>query len=72
MRRNLSYDNGDHGIDISNAANATVVSHTGVGNLASGLNVEGTSTGATLRDNIAVDNAVSTPRSKGDIRVEDN
>ena len=49
VRRNLSYDNGDHGIDISNAANATVVSNTGVGNLASGPNVEGTSTGATLR-----------------------
>jgi parallel beta-helix repeat protein len=74
VRRNVTYDNGDHGIDVSSSPNATVVSNTSVGNATSGLNVEGVSgngsTGTSLRDNISVDNAVNTTRSKGAIRVD--
>ena len=70
VSRNESYDNGDHGIDVFASGNARVVSNTAVGNFAAGLNVEGGSTGAALRDNIAVDNAVGSTRSHGDIRVD--
>lgn len=74
VRRNVTYDNNDHGIDISSSPNALVVSNTSVGNATSGLNVEGVSpngsTGTLLRDNISVDNAVNTTRSKGAIRVD--
>lgn len=74
VRRNVTYDNNDHGIDISSSPNAVVVSNTSVGNATSGLNVEGVSgkgsTGTLLRDNISVDNAVNTTRSKGSIRVD--
>jgi parallel beta-helix repeat protein len=74
VRRNVTYDNGDHGIDVSSSPNAVVVSNTSVGNSTSGLNVEGVSgkgsTGTSLRDNISVDNAVNTTRSKGAIRVD--
>jgi parallel beta-helix repeat protein len=70
VRRNLSYDNGDHGVDVSVAPDTAVVSNTVVGNSASGLNVEGGSTGTSLRNNIAAYDAVATPRSKGDIRVD--
>ena len=74
VRRNISYDNNDHGIDISSSPNAVVVSNTSVRNATSGLNVEGTapngSAGTTLRDNISMDNAVNTDRSKGGIRVD--
>ncbi|MBO0846842.1 MAG: PKD domain-containing protein, partial [Nocardioides sp.] len=70
VRDNVSYDNNDHGIDISTAPNSTVVSNTVVGNNSSGINVEGGSTGTTVRDNIAVDNTAIPDRSKGDIRVD--
>ena len=70
VRRNVSYDNNDHGIDISNAANAQVLSITVVSNNSSGINVEGGSTGTTLRNNIAVDNTQIANRSHGDIRVD--
>ena len=74
VRRNISYDNNDHGIDISSSPNAVVISNTSVGNATSGLNVEGVatkgSTGTSLRNNISVDNAVNTSRSKGGIRVD--
>ncbi|HEY3531220.1 MAG TPA: right-handed parallel beta-helix repeat-containing protein [Nocardioides sp.] len=70
FRRNLVYDNGDHGIDNSNGPGSTVVSNTVVGNATAGINVEGSSTGAFLRDNIAMDNAVGSTRTVGEIRVD--
>jgi hypothetical protein len=70
VRRNLTYRNGDHGIDISKVTNSDVVSNTVVANQTSGINVEGISTGTTIRDNIAVDNTLDPTRSVGDIRIE--
>src|SRR5262249_7996839 len=70
VRRNLSYDNGDHGLDISKATGVSVVSNTVVGNATPGLNIEGASTGTSARDNIVVDNAVGSTRGQGDVRVD--
>ena len=67
---NVTYDNGDHGIDDSFAANATIVANTVYDNVTAGINVEGGSTGATLANNISVDNGVASPRTHSDIRVE--
>src|SRR6266498_3282957 len=71
--RNRDYPNikaGDHGIDVSGAPNNTVVSNTVYDNVTAGINVEGTSTGTTLVNNISVNNGLpSSPRTKGDIRV---
>src|SRR5215210_2397342 len=70
---NASYSNGDHGIDVTNnALNQRVISNSIYDNTtAAGINVEGTSTGATLRNNIAVDNATDPlRRTSGNIRVE--
>jgi parallel beta-helix repeat protein len=61
---------GDHGIDVSSAPDNTVVSNTVYDNVTAGINVEGSSTGTTLANNISVDNGLPTsPRTKGDIRV---
>ena len=70
FRRNLSYDNGDHGIDNSNGPSSTVVSNTVVGNATAGINFEGGSTGAFVRDNVTMDNAVGSTRTVGEIRVD--
>lgn len=70
VRRNVSHDNGDHGIDISKAIGSTVLSNTVVENATSGINVEGISTGTTIRDNISADNTRDPSRSVGDIRIE--
>jgi parallel beta-helix repeat protein len=67
---NVTYDNGDHGIDDSFAANATIVANTVSNNVTAGINVEGGSTGATLANNISVDNGIASPRTHSDIRVE--
>ena len=67
---NVTYDNGDHGIDDSFAANATIVANTVYNNVTAGINVEGGSTGAKLANNISVDNGIASPRTRSDIRVE--
>jgi parallel beta-helix repeat protein len=67
---NVTYRNGDHGIDDSFAANATIVANTVYKNVTAGINVEGQSTGATLANNISVDNGIKSPRTHSDIRVE--
>jgi parallel beta-helix repeat protein len=67
---NVTYDNGDHGIDVTASSKAqTVVSNTVYRNVTAGINVEGTSTGAKLANNIAVDNGINSPRTHGNIRV---
>jgi parallel beta-helix repeat protein len=55
---NLTYNNGDHGIDNYNATGGRVVGNTVVGNCTTGINVEGTSGNYTVANNVAVDNAV--------------
>jgi parallel beta-helix repeat protein len=72
---NVSYGNGDHGIDCLNSTGVVEVSNTVYDNRTAGINVEGAvgtaaSSGATLRNNISVDNALSSTTTKGDIRVD--
>jgi parallel beta-helix repeat protein len=67
---NVTFNNGDHGIDDSFAANATIVANTVYNNVTAGINVEGGSTGATLANNLSVDNGIASPRTHSDIRVE--
>jgi PKD repeat protein len=72
FRRNLTYDNGDHGIDNSAAPGSVVVSNTVVGNATAGINFEGGSSGATSRDNVTADNAVGSTRTIGEIRIDES
>jgi parallel beta-helix repeat protein len=67
---NVTYNNGDHGIDDSFAPNATIVANSVYQNVTAGINVEGGSTGATLANNVSVDNGIRSPRTHSDIRVE--
>jgi parallel beta-helix repeat protein len=67
---NVSYRNGDHGIDDLNAPGQTIVGNTVYDNVAAGINVEGTSSGATLANNVSVDNGVNSPRTSSNIRLD--
>jgi parallel beta-helix repeat protein len=69
---NVCFRNGDHGIDTLNSAGNRYISNTIYGNMTAGLNVEGTSTGASIENNISVDNGINSPRTKGNIRVDGN
>ncbi len=69
---NLTYDNGDHGIDDLGSTGQRIISNTVYNNVAAGINVEGSSTGATIEDNISVDNGINSPRTKSNIRVDSN
>jgi parallel beta-helix repeat protein len=70
---NVSYKNGDHGIDDLDAPNQIIVGNTVYSNVTAGINVEGTSSGAQLANNISVDNGLmSSPGTKGNIRVDSN
>ncbi len=55
---NVSYNNGDHGIDDLNVTGGRLIGNTIYHNCTSGINVEGTSGSYTVKNNIAVDNAV--------------
>jgi parallel beta-helix repeat protein len=70
IANNVAYENEDHGIDLVTALNNRVVANSVYGNLTAGINVEGGSSGATLANNIAVDNAINSPRATGNIRVD--
>ena len=61
---NVSYNNGDHGIDNLNVTGGRLVGNTVFHNCTSGINVEGTSRYYVVENNIAVDNAVY-PAYKG-------
>lgn len=76
---NLAYFNGDHGIDDLGSTNQRIISNTVWGNYAAGINVEGSSTGATVENNIAVDNGHNVSpcftgpcnsRTRGNIRID--
>jgi parallel beta-helix repeat protein len=54
---NLSYDNGDHGIDSHNVTGGRVIGNTVYRNCTTGINVEGTSSKFIVENNIAVNNA---------------
>ena len=55
---NVTYNNGDHGIDDYNVTGGRLVGNTVYHNCTSGINVEGTSGNYLVENNIAVDNAV--------------
>jgi parallel beta-helix repeat protein len=67
---NVSYDNGDHGIDNLTATGERIIGNTVFHNVTAGINVEGGSTGATVANNISVDNGIKSPRTHSDIRIE--
>lgn len=67
---NLSYNNGDHGIDNYNSPFQTIIGNTVFNNVTAGINVEGQSPGATLANNITVDNGIESPRTTGNIRID--
>jgi parallel beta-helix repeat protein len=69
---NVTYLNGDHGIDFLDSAGARVISNSVYGNVTAGINVEGASSGATLANNISVDNGINSPRTTSNIRVDAN
>ena len=76
---NVTYNNGDHGIDNLNVAGGRLISNTVYRNCTSGINVEGTSTNYVVANNIAVDNAVypayngiSCARRAGNIGIWDS
>jgi parallel beta-helix repeat protein len=55
---NLTYNNGDHGIDDLNVTGGRLIGNTVFRNCTTGINVEGSSGNYTIINNIAVDNAV--------------
>jgi parallel beta-helix repeat protein len=57
---NVTYMNGDHGIDDSGVTGGRLISNTVYRNCTAGINVEGTSSNYQVVNNIAVDNAVYT------------
>jgi parallel beta-helix repeat protein len=67
---NVSYGNGDHGIDDFQATGERIVGNSVYRNATAGINLEGGSTGGTVANNISVDNGLSSPRTVGDIRVD--
>jgi parallel beta-helix repeat protein len=67
---NVVYLNGDHGIDDYGSTGQRIIANTVYKNVTAGINVESGSTGATIANNISVDNGVASPRTHGDIRVE--
>jgi parallel beta-helix repeat protein len=69
---NRSYNNGDHGIDVLNSGGAVITSNSVYKNVTAGINVEGTSSGASIADNIMVDNGINSPRTTGNLRVDSN
>lgn len=67
---NISYDNGDHGMDALRAPGQVFTGNVIYNNIAAGINIEDGSTGCTLTNNISVDNAINSPRTEGNIRVD--
>jgi Right handed beta helix region len=61
---NVTYNNGDHGIDNLNVTGGRLIGNTVYRNCTSGINVEGTSGNYQVVNNVAVDNAVY-PAYKG-------
>jgi parallel beta-helix repeat protein len=61
---------GDHGIDNLGVSGGVVVGNTVFDNVTSGINVEGSSIGATVVNNLSVDNGINSPRTTSNIRVD--
>jgi len=70
IANNLTWGNGDHGIDDLNVPGQRIIGNTVYDNVTAGINVEGDSPGATVANNVSVDNGIDSPRTKGNIRVD--
>lgn len=70
VANNVSYRNGDHGIDDYQATGERIVGNSVYRNTTAGINLEGGSTGGSVANNISVDNGLNSPRTVGDIRVD--
>jgi parallel beta-helix repeat protein len=78
---NVSFHNGDHGIDNLNAIGGRILNNTAFDNCTAGINVEGTSSGYTVENNVAVNNgtdatcahgpAAGTGGQPGQVRIAD-
>ncbi|MCW2498347.1 MAG: Carbohydrate-binding and sugar hydrolysis, partial [Frankiales bacterium] len=69
---NRTDHNEDHGIDILDCTNTVVTGNSVYKNVTAGINDEGASPGVTIKNNIAVDNGINSPRTSGNIRVDKN
>ena len=67
---NVCYDNGENGIHVLDAPGTRIIGNTVFNNATAGINVEGNSSGATLANNISMDNAVGSSTTLGNIRVD--
>jgi parallel beta-helix repeat protein len=67
---NVSYNNGDHGIDDLNAPNQVIIGNSIYKNVTAGINLEGSSTGGTVENNVSVDNGINSPRTSSNIRID--
>jgi parallel beta-helix repeat protein len=56
VARNASWGNGDHGLDTNKTLGVSYLSNTVTQNHRDGLSIEGGSSGATVADNVSVDN----------------
>lgn len=59
VARNIAYGNGDHGFDTLASTGVRYLNNTSYANRRDGISVEGTSTGATLANNLMVDNGIT-------------
>ncbi|TDX08453.1 right-handed parallel beta-helix repeat-containing protein [Kribbella sp. VKM Ac-2566] len=59
VARNISYGNGDHGLDTLASTGVRYLNNTSYGNRRDGLSIEGNSTGATIANNLLVDNGTT-------------
>ena len=68
---NVVYNNNDHGIDdTTSAPNNSIIGNVVYKSVTAGIDLEGGATGSTVYNNIAVDNGINSPRTKGNIRVD--
>jgi parallel beta-helix repeat protein len=67
---NVAYGNGDHGIDDYQATGQRIIGNSVYHNVTAGINLEGSSTGGLLANNISVDNGINSPRTSSNIRVD--
>jgi parallel beta-helix repeat protein len=77
VRYNLTYLNGDHGVDNFSALRCHMLGNTAFGNVTAGLNSEGggsgggtASLGIRMYNNLALDNGINSPRTSGNYRID--
>lgn len=66
---NVTYRNGDHGIDVLESTSPDIINNSVYRNATAGINVEGSSPNAVIKNNISVDNGIGSTRTYGNIRV---